>query len=238
MNLIDRWRRRREAADARSDISGADNIRKKLAALCAERCNCELQLGEEIFTTIFLTAEKSHFLVDIIMPTYGNDLLRRNEEVAFGYLERSVPYVMNCRFLGKDTAEGYAALRFAMPEVIRYSNRRSHFRVAPATSRPVRIVIDFGMNQLADTSLKDISASGVAIASGLSRYVGVGQRVGAVEIEMPGGEWLVCSGIVRRISGTTIGIELEELTANDRTRLYRYVSERQQEIISDRRRER
>ena len=55
---------------------------------------------------------------------------------------------------------------------------------------------------------------------------------------MPGGEWVVCSGIVRRISGSTIGIELEELTGNDRTRIYRYVSERQQEIISDRRRER
>jgi len=217
-----------------TDIRDAEAVRKKIAQLCSERCSCDLKLGEEIFTSIFLSAGDDYFHTDIMMPAFGNELLKPGGEAFIRYIDRAVPFSMACRFIRREMQEGFDALRFEMPAEIRYGNRRGFFRVEPATSRPLRIVIDFGQSQYADEKIKDISGSGVSVASSISRYIGTGQKVQSIEIEMPDGSWVICSGVVRRVSGTILGIELEDVAPTDRTKLYRYVSERQQEIIANR----
>jgi c-di-GMP-binding flagellar brake protein YcgR len=236
MSFLDWLRKRRPlAAGLKVDIEGEEPVRGKIADLCSKRHNCELHLENEVFTSIFLAVSESHFLTDIMMPTYGNRLLRVGETIRMGYIERAIPYTMECRYLGEATQEGYAALKFAMPGVIYHSNRRGFFRVSPARSRPMRIVIDFGQNRNIDTGVKDISGGGISISSNMSRYIGVGQKIKTIEIEMPDGSWILCSGVIRRVAGSTVGIELDELNPQDRARIFRYVNLRQKEEISARR---
>ncbi|HUX06608.1 MAG TPA: PilZ domain-containing protein [Acidobacteriota bacterium] len=236
MSIWDWWRkRRRVSGGSRIDIEETDAVRRKISELCLKRRNCELRIDKEVFTSIFLSSSDKHFFIDIMMPTYGNKLIKQGEPTTLGYQERAIPYSMECRFLGKEKEEGYDALKFEMPQIIRHSNRRGLFRVAPARSRPMRIIIDFGMNQNIDTDVRDISGAGVAVSSSVSRYVGIGQKVKSVEIEMPDGSWVICSGIIRRVSGTTVGIELDEIIPQDRSRIFRYVNQRQKEDLSSRR---
>ncbi len=236
MSILDWWRRRRQAADeVKIDIEGAGAVREKIAELCSKRYNCELFIEKELFTSIFLFSEEEHFFIDIIMPTFGNKLIKPGKLIKLGFQERAIPYSMECRFLGEEKLEGFDALKFEMPQVIRHSNKRDFFRVAPARSRPMRIIIDLGQSHSIDTDVRDISGAGVAVSSSTSRYLGIGQKLKSVEIEMPDGSWIICSGIIRRISGTTVGIELDEVTSHDRSRIFRYVNQRQKEQISSRR---
>jgi c-di-GMP-binding flagellar brake protein YcgR len=233
MSFLEWLRKRRPAAGGvRVDIEGEQAVREKIAGLCSKRYNCELHIDNEIFTSIFLSVGRDHFLTDVTMPTYGNKLIKGGETVRMGYIERAIPYTMECRYLGEGSEGGFAALKFAMPPVIRHSNRRGFFRVAPARSRPMRIIIDFGQNRSIDTDVRDISGGGVAVSSSMSRYIGIGQKINIVEIEMPDGSWVVCSGVIRRVSGTTVGIELEELTPQSRSQIFRYVNLRQKEELS------
>lgn len=228
-------RTRRRVRGVAFDIEGKQNVRKKFSELCRQRQNCEVFIGEMLFTSIFLSAEKDRFLTDILMPNRGNELLKEGEPVKITYQDRSVPYSMTCTFLGHSDEAGFAALMFSLPSVISYSNRRSYYRAAPTEVSPVRIIIDFGMGSGFDGRARDISGGGLSFKSPLSNVLSIGQKIGTVELLMPDGGWIICKGTVRRLSGSVVGIELEEIPRKDRRQIARYVAGRQKENIATKR---
>ena len=159
--------------------------------------------------------------------------MRKDRPYTISFQLRSVPYSMKCSFAGSSELEGWEALLFSLPEVIKHSNRRSSFRVAPSGGRPMRISIDFGVGgEVRSGEVKDISTGGVAVRSGFSGLLRLGQRVSNIKIDLPGQPPIICSGMVRRLSGTVIGVELEKLGTIDHQQISRFVSARQQEDIA------
>ncbi len=214
------------------NVKDRDEIHTALEKLCRKYKSCEVRLGKELFTSIFLNVTREHFFVDLLTPIGGNEYLQRDKEVQFTYYQRSVPYTMRCRFLGRLDVEGLEALMFSLPQVIRYSNRRADFRVTPDERRPVRISIDFGRRLVAPGKVMDISSGGVAVRGGPIGELTPGQRIETIGIELPGEPLIICSGTVKRIEGSTVGIGLDELPQHERQQITRYVSERQKEDIS------
>ena len=231
VGIFDRLFGRRRPRGVAVDIVGEREIRAKLGELSELRQNCEVLLGSLLCTSIFLEQEENHFFTDILMPSRGNDMLKEEEQVRINYQQRSVPYTMSCTYLGSTDRNGFAALKFGLPEIIRYSNRRDYYRVKPAMDEPVRIVINFGETGFFDGPARDISGGGIAVKSQVSGKVDLGRKIGTVEIMLPSGAWIICKGVVRRVSGSIIGIELEEIHGRDRREIVRYATERQKENI-------
>jgi c-di-GMP-binding flagellar brake protein YcgR len=225
------FRKSRGAAGISIDIEDRRGIRRKLQELCNQRNNCEVIVEGMLFSSIFLSLEDDQFLMDILMPSKGNDFLKVGESYKVNYQDRAVPFTMKCRYQGQADTEGFSALLFGLPEIIRYSNRRSYYRVAPKDTSPLRIIIDFGDVGSFDGGAKDISGGGVAVKSNISSKLEPGAKVGTVEIMLPTGSWIICKGIVRRVSGSVIGIELEDVPNRDRRQIVRYVTDRQKEEI-------
>lgn len=238
MGIRDLFRRRpRWDTQAVLDIEDDKGIRAKLKELCGRRQNCELTIGEDIFTSIFLNLHSESFVIDVLMPVKGNGLLQADKEFHVSYLENSSPFTMNCRFLGTETEEGFEALAFGIPEVINNSNKRSFFRVKPNATSPVRMLLDVGFTRAAEEEVQNISAGGFSLKTQLAGRLHDGDTIDRIDITLPSGGWISCKGKVIRVSGTTIGIELEEISYNDRRDLIRYVSGRQHEDLSRRRKE-
>jgi len=235
LRLFGRSRERR--ARVGLDIEEPKAVREKLNELCARQHNCEIQIGRNLFTSIFLRFAGESFLTDIMMPSKGNSLLTEGDTIKLGYQERAVPFTFSCGFLGRVDNEGYEALQFALPEVIRYSNRRSFFRVRPDKAAPVRIMIEFDRSQSLGDSARDISGGGVSLLSSFARSLSMGQRINKIEIALPTGGWISCQGTVRRVSGALIGIELENVSFAERSEIVRYVTSRQTDDLASRKQE-
>jgi c-di-GMP-binding flagellar brake protein YcgR len=232
MGLLDIFKRKTRIVELRSfDIQEPDEITRKLEQLCEQRHNCDILIGEEIFSSIFLSKREDRFLIDLMIPLSGNIMLRDGMGVRIGFLERRIPYTMNCIYLGREVEDRFESLAFSLPTLIRYSNRRSYYRINPGKSTQLRVLFDLGLSNVIDVGVENISGGGLAVRTKLAQYLQPGARVDRVDIILPDSSWISCVGTVVRLQGQIAGIKLEELSFNDRRHIIRFVAERQQEEI-------
>jgi c-di-GMP-binding flagellar brake protein YcgR len=233
MGLLDMFRRKDRPEGARTfDIEKTEEVRSLIGSLCEQQESCEFLIGEELFSSIFLRLDEEDFLTDLMIPLAGNTLLREGQGIHIGFLRREIPYSMNCVYRGRRVAEGYEALAFSVPTVLRYSNRRFYYRVNPSNTQPVRVLFDLGLSQVMDALVENISGGGIAVRSNLTNLLRPGVTIDRVDVIMPSGEWISCQGQVTRLQGKLIGIKLEGISFKDRRSIIRYVAERQQDEIS------
>lgn len=232
MGLLDIFKRKTRIVELRSfDIQEPEEIARKLDGLCQQRHNCDILVGEEMFSSIFLSKREDRFLIDLMIPLPGNTMLRDGMGVRIGFLEKRIPYTMNCIYLGREIEDRFESLAFSLPTLIRYSNRRSYYRVNPGVSSQLRVLFDLGLSNVVDVSVENISGGGLAVKTKLAQYLQVGAKVDRVDIVLPDGNWVSCGGTVVRLQGQVAGIRLESLSFNDRRHIIRFVAERQQDEI-------
>ena len=233
MGFLDIFRRKEQSTVMRTlDITDEEPIREKLNQLCDLRQSCNFLIGDEMFTSVFLRITDDLLLTDLMIPLAGNTLLRTGQGLRIGFLEKRMPYAMNCLYQGRVIEEGYEALSFTLPQVIRYGNRRSYFRVTPNRNDQVRVLFDLGISQVSDANVVDISGGGVAVRSRMTNYLQPGSEFERVDVVLPNGQWVSCKGTVVRLKGQLVGIRLDDISYTDRRAIIRYVAERQQDEIS------
>lgn len=233
MGLLDIFRRKGRDLGVRTlDVEDGTEIREKIRSLCKQRQSCDILVGDELYSSIFLKIERDRILIDLMIPLAGNTIIRNGQGVRIGFLERRIPYSMNCIYQGRVIEGGYESLAFTLPTVVRYSNRRAYYRVKPEPENPLRVLLDLGLSNISDASVENISGGGLAVRSKLITYMQPGTIIDRVDIVLPNGGWISCTGKVIRLQGQLVGIHLEEISFNDRRSIVRYVAERQQDEIA------
>lgn len=230
LDLLKRLGRRRP--DFEVDISDRVDMIREITELCRQRKSVEVILVGTPYSSFFLDMLEDAFIIDVLMPRKGNELLRPETKLKLHYFIRAFRYSTVVQFKGMVHYEGIDALELTLPDIIYYSNRRDYYRVTPHPNAPVRIIMDIGAPNLLEANARDFSGNGFAVFADYAEGIALGQPVSDIEIHFSGGSVVKCHGVVRRIRSKLLGIEITEIDGADRQQMLRYVLNRQKEQIA------
>jgi len=227
MNLLNFFRKKPQIQpeELSRDVAEDDEIRSLLGLLAKQRNDCLILQGRDMYRSTFIDVESENFIIDLMVPLAGNTLLSHGQGIRIHFIHEGSPYQMYCTYNGRRTVDGHDSLGFSIPNRILYVDRREQERKKPTSEEGVRVYFDLGSSSISDVQIVNISATGLAIRSPLTNSMRNGAELDRIEILLPDAEWITCRGVVRRIKGDVLGIELRGLSGHQRDLLQRFVGQ-------------
>jgi len=114
-----------------------------------------------------------------LTPASGNEMLRKSLRVRVEYLYQKVPYNFEATWRNEQADKGSFAHFLALPESIRFIQRREHYRVEPPLGSP--IVCRAVSRDLPEMGVLDIGMGGFSVAT--SARLRAGEEIAECRIE-------------------------------------------------------
>ncbi len=174
-----------------------------------------------------------------VAPAGGNEMLRKSRTVRIEYLYQRVPYHLDTTWKTEEGDGGSFAHILAVPDAIRFTQRREHYRVEP----PLRdaVVCRAVKRDLPEMGVLDVGMGGFSVAT--SARLRVGEEISPCRIE--GGEMLPIELSARCVYEFTFpentskhrfryGFAVTRLAEGNAKRLSRFITNRQLSELSHR----
>ena len=174
-----------------------------------------------------------------LTPASGNDMLRKSLRVRIEYLYQKVPYHFETAWTSEQGDPGSFTHVLALPEGIRFTQRREHYRVEP----PLRsaVVCRAVKRDLPEMGVLDIGMGGFSVAT--SVRLRTGEEIADCRIE--GGEMLPLELSARCLYEFTFpentskhryryGFRITRFAEGNGKRLSRFIANRQLSDLSRR----
>lgn len=229
MGILDLFKKKKKSGNQKQnrDISEPGRISALLDTLAEENSSCTMLIGNETFSSMILGTSQTEFYTDLMIPLASNSLLSPGQGLRISILHDGTPYQMYCTYQGRKRDEHFETLSFLKPSRIIFVERRQTKRVKPEDEKGVRILFDLGVSSLPNAEIVNISETGLAIRSPLTEKMRVGSVLDRMDIILPNNDWISCKGVVRRIRGELIGIELVDLSLKQKSALTEFMEKKE-----------
>lgn len=224
--------------DERFHVTGRTAIQFMLAGYAKEHESFSVHFngGQDFFLTTLLAVdiEAGRLIFDCSGSPESNRRFLASEKSAFAGRPGGIRVQFHCERAGEIRYEGSPAYAVPLPKILARLQRREYFRVPTPRVNPLTLQTRLPNGQALKLPLYDISVSGIGLdAATLPEGVAPDLRLARCFLQLPGeARDLEFAAVVRRVveqetrGGSRywrIGIQFDNLSTGDETRIQRYI---------------
>lgn len=225
------------------DLTNLEEIRFHIQKNYKQNTKLDIKIDNEpisyssIFVEIAFGGGAEGILMDTLVPSSGNSLIKESKKVTISYSVNGADYTFDSRYLSI-VAKRFDFIKIAFPKVIRKIQKRKFLRVTPSYLSPLKV--DLG-DRITD-NVGDISIGGLCFfTSRNEEELYRGKVFSNISFALPSDKHKIYTkAIVRLFVGNReaqgkarnkCGVEFIGLKPADEDAIGRYASERQRDII-------
>lgn len=197
----------------------------------------KLLSSEEIFNTQLLGVDEitREIFIDELIPKEGNGKLSPIEPATFTFKLKGTDYAFTCDHCETEQQDGSFTHRLQMPDNIRLSEKRSHFRLTPLQNDRPQMTLSNSRGTKINGIIRDISIKGCGLNTPLN------------SADIPTDELVYCNFVIEKLlvecdaiirrSGVTqgnikqLGLEFWNLNDNLSSKLNRAIMRLQRRVL-------
>lgn len=192
------------------------------------------------YTSYTVGVEKSHLLLDELIPTTGHQILLEERNITVSSKLDGVDIHFNTSLVSVDEQDKVLTYRMSLPKQLEYHQRRQDYRVHIPMSKLLRVFILDRADTMHEATLHDISHGGAGLVFTTPANTIESGQIYGFAFELPNDVWLYCfaeichSKTIPPKNRQLIGIKFVELSPAQPRLLRRFISQLEREIIKKR----
>jgi c-di-GMP-binding flagellar brake protein YcgR len=231
----------RPAADSEL-ITDQTRIARLLERLARRHTPLSVEIPghKERYTSCTVDVERSHVLLDELMPSTGHPHLLKAGKLRIACKLDGVEIKFNATLDRADEKNNLLTYYMILPTQMEYRQRRQDYRVHIPMSKVLRVIIDGDDDTVTEGVLHDLSRTGAGVIFSVANITLERGLKYEGAIELPDGEQLYCS-VELRYSKTTqpgkqqlTGVHFIDIQPAQTRLISRCISELEREIIRKR----